>query len=125
MPSTRKPTVSVQQGVTVITLGPEFVSLDEQGLDDIRDSILNTVAAAEPPLVALDMPNTTFFGSAFIEILFKAWKRLHTRQGEFVLSGLTPYCYEVIQITNLDRLWKVVPTAAEAVAHLQTRKAAT
>jgi anti-sigma B factor antagonist len=84
----------------------------------VRVCILNVVAAPTPPLVVLDMPHTTFFGSAFIEILFKAWKRLHTRQGEFVLSGLTPYCHEVIQITNLDRLWKVVPTANEGLAAL-------
>lgn len=124
MASSRKPTVAVQQGVTVISLGPEFASLDEHGLDDVRESILNIVGAAEPPLAVLDMPHTNFFGSAFIEILFKAWKRLHARQGEFALSGLTPYCHEVIQITNLDRLWKVVPTVSEGVSLLAKSKAA-
>ena len=38
--------------------------------------------------------------------------------GKFVLSGLTPYCREVISITHLDELWSLYETADEAVKAL-------
>ena len=120
MPSVRNPSVSVQDRVTIIELGPEYDSLDGHGLDDIRDALLNIVGAADPPQIVLDMSHTKFFGSAFIEVLFKAWNRLQSRGGQLVMSGLTPYCKEVIEITNLDKLWKVMPNSTEAVSYLRS-----
>lgn len=118
MSSSRQPSVNVQDGVTIIHLGPEYENLDEHGLDELRSSLLQAVDAAKPPYVVLDMSHTKFFGSAFIEVLFRAWNRLHARKGEFSISGLTPYCREVIEITNLDKLWKVTPNSGDAVQHI-------
>ena len=122
MPTVRNPTVSVQDRVTVVALGPEYDSLDGHGLDDIREALLNIVGTAEPPQVVLDMSHTKFFGSAFIEVLFKAWNRLQSRGGELVMSGLQPYCKEVIEITNLDKLWKITPDSLAAVAYMKARQ---
>lgn len=122
MPTVRTPTVSVQDRVTVVALGPEYDSLDGHGLDDIREALLQIVGSAEPPQVVLDMSHTTFFGSAFIEVLFKAWNRLQARGGELVMSGLQPHCKEVIEITNLDKLWKITPNSVEAVAYMKGRR---
>ncbi len=120
MSSSRKPTVSVQKGVTVIALGPDYETLDESVLDELRESLLQMVNAAEPPLVVLDMPHTRFFGSAFLEVLFRAWNRINARHGQFAISGLTQYCHEVVvEISNLDKLWKIKPTVAEAIAALK------
>jgi anti-anti-sigma factor len=69
--------------------------------------------------VVLDLSHTRFFGSAFIELLFRAYNRVNEREGGvFALSGLTEYCAEVIAVTHLDRLWKVYPTRAAAVKAL-------
>ena len=121
MANSRKPTVTVEDGITVIHLGPEYESLDEHGLDELRDSLLKAVDGANPPFVVLDMAHTKFFGSAFIEVLFRGWNRLHARKGEFAISSLTPYCREVIEITNLDKLWKIAGSSREAVQHLLQR----
>lgn len=105
--------------VTVIELGEEYQSLDETVLTDLRDLILKAVDDADPPLVVLDLSHTTFFGSSFIELIFRAWNRIEAKKdGRFVLSGLTPYCREVISITHLDELWSIYDTAGEAVKDL-------
>jgi anti-anti-sigma factor len=122
MPKNRTPDITSQSGVTVIALGPEYESLDEQGLDELRGVILDVARSADPPLVVLDLSHTKFFGSAFIEIMFRAWNRLRTREGgEFCLSGLTPYCREVIDVTHLDRVWHVCDTREEGVRLLLER----
>lgn len=108
--------VSREETVTVISLGPEYENLDDHLLDDLRDAILRATQDADPPLVVLDLSHTRFFGSAFIEILFRAWNRLNNVDGgRFVISGLTPYCREVIEVTQLDKLWEIYPTRNEAL----------
>jgi len=85
--------ITSQDDVTVIELGEEYENLDEAVLNDLRTLILKAVDEAEPPLVVLDLSHTKFFGSSFIELVFRAWNRLRDREGgKFVISGLTPYC---------------------------------
>ena len=113
------PRISRQNGVTVIELGPEFENLDEHVLEGLREPVLEATQNADPPRVVLDLSHTTFFGSAFIELLFRAYNRVNERpDGVFALSGLTEYCAEVISVTHLDRLWKIYPTLAAAVKSL-------
>ena len=103
----------------MIELGPEFENLDEQALELLREPVLEAAQTADPPRVVLDLSHTRFFGSAFIELLFRAFSRVNERQGGvFALSGLTEYCAEVIAVTHLDRLWKIYPTRSAAVKAL-------
>lgn len=110
-----------QEGVTIIALGPEYENLDEAILDELRKVILDAVANANPPLVVLDLSHTKFFGSAFIEILFRAWNRIEQQNGEFCLCGLTTYCAEVIDVTHLNRLWSIYDNREEAVEALKEK----
>ena len=119
MSNARAPAVESEDGVTVIHLGPEYENLDESLLEELRSVILEVAESASPPRVVLDLSHTKFFGSAFIEIMFRAWNRLNARNGTFALSGLTPYCAEIIQITHLDRLWTVYDDRRSAVAELR------
>ncbi|HEX6984194.1 MAG TPA: STAS domain-containing protein [Planctomycetaceae bacterium] len=119
MSQTRAPAVETQDDVTVIHLGREYENLDESLLDELRSAILDAADTAAPPKVVLDLSHTKFFGSAFIEIMFRAWKRVEGRGGTFALSGLTPYCAEIVEVTHLDRLWNVYPDREAAVAALK------
>lgn len=119
------PDVTVENQVTVISLGPACQNIDETVLDNgLRDSMLEITKEINPPLVVVDMSHTKFFGSSFIEILFRIWNRLHAKPGgQFAISGLSPYCAEVLKITHLDSLWRVFPTREEAVRTLSSRPA--
>jgi anti-anti-sigma factor len=113
------PSISKESGVTVIQLGPEYENLDDRLLEGLRSAALEISKGADPPWVVIDLSNTKFFGSAFIEILFRLWNRMNARPGgQFAISGLTPYCAEVLKITHLDALWKIFPTRAAAVQAL-------
>jgi anti-anti-sigma factor len=110
------PTISTERGVTVIQLGPEYENLDVRLLEGLRIAVLEISKAADPPWVVIDLSNTKYFGSAFIEILFRLWNRMNARPGgQFAISGLTLYCAEVLKITHLDSLWKIFATRATAV----------
>jgi anti-sigma B factor antagonist len=113
------PRITQQNGVTIIELGPEYENLDENAIEGLRDPVLEAARTADPPRVVMDLSHTKFFGSAFIELLFRAYNRVNEREGGvFALSGLTEYCAEVIAVTHLDRLWKIYPSRNAAVRTL-------
>ena len=119
MAENRSPDVQQQDGVTVVSLGPEYESLHEQNLEDVQEDLLVISDAADPPLVVLDLSHTQFFSSSFIEILFRIWNRLNAREGgKFGISGLTVYCKEILKVAHLDELWNIFNTKEEAVSAL-------
>ena len=108
----------VKEGdVTVVVFGPGQRHLDEVGLEAIGNQLIDIAQEASPPLLVLDMAITEFFGSSFIEVLFRVWKRLQTHpNSKFAISGLQEYCREVLEVTHLDKLWPLYASRAEAVA---------
>lgn len=119
MSESQKPRISKEGDVTVISLGPEYENLDQHGLDELQEILMQETESADPPLAVLDLSHTKFFGSAFIEVVFRVWNRMDGREGgKFVLSGLTEYCREVLEVTHLDSLWDIYPSLEEALKAL-------
>jgi len=110
------PTTSTQDEVTVVSLGPDYENLDEHVLEELQQLLLKTADHIDPPLLVLNLSHTQFFGSSFIEVLFRVWNRIKKRNGQFAICCLTPYCAEVIEVTHLDRIWHIADTQDEAVA---------
>ena len=65
------------------------------------------------------MSAVKFFGSSFIEVLYRLWKAVQAKNGQFVIAGLHPYCLEVLEVTNLDKLWTLVPDRESGLAALK------
>lgn len=103
--------------VTIVVFGAGQRHLDEVGLEAISSQLIQIADDAKPPCLVLDMTMTEFFGSSFIEILFRVWQRLKKQpNARFAISGLQEYCREVLEITHLDKLWPLYATRADAVA---------
>jgi anti-anti-sigma factor len=115
------PTYERRGNVTCVVLGRDFENLDEQSVDEIREDLLEKAYAADPPRVLVDLTNVKFFGSSFIEILFQIWTKINGfEEGKFGISGLTKYCTEVLEVTQLDKLWTLYPTVDEAVESMNS-----
>ena len=113
--SSVRPQIIRDEGVTVVVFGPEFEKISEDRIASVSEVLLEA-AEADPPRVVLDLAGTKFFSSSFIEVVFRLWNRLQARDdSRFALSGLDRYCEEILQVTNLNHLWKTYPTRAEAV----------
>ena len=114
------PTIEIRGNVTCILLGEAFDTLDDHCLDAIRKTMLDAISSIDPPRVVVDLSHTSFFGSSFIEVLFRVWNRIIGKPGgRFTISGLTPYCREVLEVTHLDRLWELHESLDSAVASLK------
>lgn len=105
-------------GVTVVRMDPNYSGLNEGLLAEAERQLLEMVDVADPPVIVLDMSNTEFFSSTFIETLFRVWHRANVRGGKLVLAGLQPFCLEVLQTARLTSLWRVEPSVDDAVRAL-------
>jgi anti-sigma B factor antagonist len=120
MPEAPFLTVEQQQGVCVVAVGPRAQLIDEMILDPVTKELLAVTSAAKPPTVLIDLSHTTFFGSGFLESLFRVWKGLQARpNAKMAICGLHPHCREVLEITHLDKMWPLYGTRAEALAAMQ------
>ena len=108
-------------GITVVVFRPSYSQLDESTIDLVNRKLVDLVTGLDSPSLVLDLTNVNFFGSSFIEAMFRVWKRLQSRpDGRFALCGLNPYCREVLEVTHLDKLWPMYSTQPEAVSQLQS-----
>jgi anti-anti-sigma factor len=106
--------------VTVLELGTKCKMIEEVILESVGQELLQAAVAAEPPLVVIDLSQTEFFGSGFIEVLFRVWNRIQQKPGgKLSLCGLQPYCREVLEVTHLDKLWPLHAARADAVKALR------
>ena len=107
---------STRHGSTcVAVLGPEYHSLDDDVLGEVEQFLFRCADPEETKNLVIDLSATTYFGSLFIEVLFRAYSRIKRKGGRFALSGLRGHVVEVIYISKLQQLWEIFDTADEAV----------
>ena len=105
--------------VTIVVFGDELKHLDEVNVVEIGKKLLQIAETLPHPLLVLDLQATEYFGSSFIESLFRVWKKLNVNPAaKFGLAGLQPDCREVLEVTHLDRLWPLFDTREAAIEAL-------
>lgn len=119
MPPIKKPQILLDGDITIVAFGEEFEHLGEDVMPVIAAAV-DEAAQAKVPKVLLDMSSVKFFGSSYIEVLYRLWKQMESCGGRFVISGLHPYCAEVLQVTNLDKIWTVVADRDAGLATLRS-----
>ena len=119
MPPTKKPQTLLDGDITIVAFGEEFEHLGEDVMPAIATAV-DEAAQADVPKVLLDMSSVKFFGSSYIEVLYRLWKQMESRGGRFAISGLHPYCREVLQVTNLDKIWTIVDDRDAGLATLRS-----
>lgn len=106
--------------ITVVEMDREYSSLAESHLLDARRLMLDAAASCEPPTLVVDLSQTRYFGSAFMEVLFRAWHRVKNRGGRMLLCGLDANGQEALRVCQLDNLWPNFSTRSEAVSFALT-----
>ncbi|MEZ6047665.1 MAG: STAS domain-containing protein [Planctomycetaceae bacterium] len=114
-------TISHQDDITIASIDASFRALDELHVHEVSLQMVDLARTVEPPLLVIDLGAVTYFGSSFLEVLFRIWHQLRKREGEMVLCALQEHCEEVIHISNLDQLWKQFPDSLEAIEYLRSQ----
>ena len=107
--------IFVEDGVMIALLGDEYDNLDTPGLEAAGKALLELAQTADPALVVIDMQHTKFFGSAFLGVMFRMWRRLSTRGGKIATCNATAVCAQVLDITQVDKLWPLCHSRETAI----------
>lgn len=111
---------TVVDGVTVLSFPAQKTSLSEDVLEQVSPKVVDAAERGTPKFL-IDFENVAFFSSSFIEVMFRVWRRNKVREGSgFALCCLAPYCKEILEITNLDKIWPMYETREAAIAALNT-----
>ena len=108
-------TLIEDRGVTNVVFGPDTRQIIETNVVDVNTRLLEIVDQLPAPRLVLDMTKTDFFGSSFVEVLFRIWKKVSGKpETQLALVGLQKYCREVIVATRLDTFWQIYDTRQTA-----------
>lgn len=109
---------TLQDGVTIATLGPYFESLYESVLPEL-DSLMDLADSVDPPRLLIDLGNTRYFGSAFIGFIISLSQRVNARpNGRLGVANVAPFCRMAFETTKTDQLLDLFDSVEHAVAEL-------
>ena len=115
----------VTETLTIVMFDSDVKQIDELNISEIGKFLIQIAENVPHPLLVLDMSGIEFFGSSFIEILFRVWKRLTLKAGAHLgIAAIQPYCREVLKVTHLDSLWQIYDTQQAASDDLNESLAA-
>ena len=88
--------------------------LDESNIKEIGDVLSGLIDSREYPKLLLDFANVDHLSSAALGMLINVNNRVRQKNGQLRLAQIRPQILEVFAITKLNKLFKILPTRAEA-----------
>jgi anti-sigma B factor antagonist len=104
--------------IAVVIPSPQIEHLPETLLQPAAQMVLAPLKEDPPNQIIIDLSQVGYFGSAFITFLLRCHEILKSRGSDLSLAGVNPQIRELLRTTNLDTLWALYDTAAEAVGAL-------
>jgi anti-sigma B factor antagonist len=90
--------------------------LDEANIADIGNTLGALIEEAENPKLLLDFATVDHLSSAALGMLINANNKIRERSGQLRLTNIKPQILEVFVITKLNKLFRILPSRAEALA---------
>jgi anti-sigma B factor antagonist len=107
--------VSEEKGIRVVEFTNSKI-LDEANIAEIGASLNGLIDENDGPKLLLDFANVDHLSSAALGMLINANNRVKQRNGQLRLTNIKPQIFEVFVITKLNKLFKIHPTRADALA---------
>ena len=107
--------VSQQKDVRIVEFTNNKI-LDEANIAEIGQTIQSLVDERDNPKILLDFSNVDHLSSAALGMLINANNRIKQKNGQLRLASIKPQIFEVFVITKLNKLFKILPARAEALA---------
>jgi anti-sigma B factor antagonist len=96
----------------------EFIEskiLDEANIEDIRRQLIALAESKERIKILLDFGNVDHLSSAALGMLINVNNAVKQNNGQLRLVNIKPQIMEVFEITKLNKLFKILPTRADAL----------
>jgi anti-sigma B factor antagonist len=113
--STAPLSVSVLKDMRIVEFTNNRI-LDEANIAEIGQTLGGLIDERSGAKLCLDFAAVDHLSSAALGMLINANNKIRESNGQLRLSNIKPQILEVFKITRLDKLFKIFPTRAEALA---------
>lgn len=90
--------------------------LDEANIAEIGQTLGALIDEGDNPKLLLDFSSVDHLSSAALGMLINANNRIREKNGQLRLANIKPQILEVFVITKLNKLFRIMPGRAEALA---------
>ena len=119
LPPPEADAIEAEGGWVIVTFSGALSQIGEQQIPQAKANLEAGLERAEehvPPKLLLDLTEVGFFGSSFIEVMYRGWKAMTAAEGQFAIVACSEHCREVLTVTRLDQLWSIYDDRASALA---------
>lgn len=96
-------------------------TIDSSEFDRLNESVLEMLAKDPGAGWVLDLTHVAYMGSAVLGLMVNIRQVVMKAQGKVVLFGMNERLMRIFETCCMERLFKIVPTRAEAVRHAAKR----
>ena len=107
--------ITEQKNVTVVEFQDRKI-LEELLITQIGEKLDQLVGTRDNMKLLLTFKNVEHLSSAALGMLITLHNKVKETEGRLMLSDINPQIYQVFEITKLDRLFEIHPTAQQALA---------
>lgn len=100
--------------LAIVIPSSQIEALQWELIEQAAELLLIPISQFEVPQVIFDLSEVDYFGSVFLSLLLRTERVVRRRGGEMVLCGVSTRARELLRITNLDTIWAIYDTRAEA-----------
>ncbi|MDF1746164.1 MAG: STAS domain-containing protein [Gimesia sp.] len=101
-----------------IQLLPELNESAWNELETLGDSLLLELKDHKSPSVIIDLTKLTYISSSLVAVVIQVWKLVDEAGGKTAILNTSEMVEEVLQISGHKKVWCIVSTEEEAIAHL-------
>jgi len=89
--------------------------LDEGNITEIGATLGSLIDESAQPKLLLDFANVDHLSSAALGMLININNKIKQKNGQLRLANIKPQIFEVFVITKLNKLFRILPTRADAL----------
>ncbi len=105
-----------QAGDTLIVVpAADLRELDYGRIEAGGRAVLELLRRPGVKNVVVDFCETDYYGTTALGCFLRFWKAVRERGGRMAFCNLSPHEAEILRVTNLDHLWPIGPSRAEAL----------
>ena len=117
MATYRRIDVSDSSGVCVVRFKDQKI-IDPEAIQELGQELFDLVETESRTKLVVNFANVEFLSSAALGKLITFEKLTKRKGAELILTNIAPEIFQVFAITNLDKLFRIMDTEADALAIL-------
>jgi len=109
--------VAESANVSVVRFKDQKI-IDPEAIQELGQELFDLVEKEDRKKIVLNFSNVEFLSSAALGKLITFEKKSKRHDAELILTNISPEIFQVFAITNLDKLFQIKDSEADALAVL-------